>query len=54
MKIILLFLLQSCKDHLEPLQAWTRSDTFFRDLILIFFGVLIGYFVSALASREVR
>lgn len=47
-------LIQALRDTLEPLQAWTRSDTFFRDLILIFFGVLIGYFVSALASREVR
>jgi hypothetical protein len=47
-------LTQALRDTLDQTQAWTRSDTFFRDLILIFFGVLIGYFVSTLASREVR
>lgn len=47
--------LEQLRAAAEPLRIWTRSDTFFRDVVLIALGVVVGFILNELSDRrEVR
>lgn len=45
-------IVQQLHQAFEPFRLWARSDTFFRDIVLIGLGLVLGFIVNELTQLK--